>query len=90
MAHPVSDHSLTNNVVCYGGGNHGRIETPNVYGESISDSGMHRGNHRIWKAIESVPKKVWNLIKEMGIEGGEDDEVFEGLMRVGSRGWGTA
>lgn len=81
MVHPVSNHPLNNNVACNGGGNHMRTETPNASRESISNSGMHRGDHIIWKSIESIPKKVWNSIKEMGIEGDEDYKIFEGLTR---------
>lgn len=50
-------------------------------GESILDSDFQKWNCKIWKVIESIPKKVWNSINKMGVEGKEEDEVFEGIIR---------
>lgn len=57
------------------------LEGPNLTSESISDSCIQKGNFRVWKAIDSVPKKVLKSIKEMVVEGDEDDEVFEGIIK---------
>ncbi|KAI5424003.1 hypothetical protein KIW84_030283 [Lathyrus oleraceus] len=42
---------------------------------------VNQRNSRIRKSLEDAPSKVWNMIKEMGIEGEEDDVVFEGIIR---------
>lgn len=49
--------------------------------ESINDSDVNQGNSCIRRVIEDVPTKVWQIIKELGIEGDEDDELFEGIIR---------
>lgn len=49
--------------------------------DSITDSGVKQRNNRIWKSIEGMPRKVWKSIKELGVEGDEGDEVFEGIVR---------
>lgn len=46
-------------------------------GDSITDSVVQIGSRRIQKTIESVPKKVQNTIKDLGIDGDTDDDVFE-------------
>ncbi|KAI5386730.1 hypothetical protein KIW84_073035 [Lathyrus oleraceus] len=41
---------------------------------------MVLGNSRFRRSIEDVPAKVWQTIKELGIEGEEDDGLFEGIV----------
>ncbi|CAK8535430.1 unnamed protein product [Lathyrus sativus] len=33
------------------------------------------------RKLEDVPAKVWESIKRLGVEGNEDDEVFQGIIR---------
>ncbi|KAI5396690.1 hypothetical protein KIW84_062781 [Lathyrus oleraceus] len=52
-----------------------------LFCDSISNGDVNQGNSQIRKSLEDVSSKVWNMIKEMGIEGEEDDIVFEGIIR---------
>lgn len=47
----------------------------------INDAYVYQGNSRIHKSIEDVPVKVWKTIKDLEIEGEEDNEVFESIVR---------
>ncbi|XP_058783180.1 serpin-ZX-like [Vicia villosa] len=49
--------------------------------DSITDSGVMQGKRRVLRLEEKVPSLVWKSIKDLGIEGEEDDEVFEGIIR---------
>ncbi|CAI8598591.1 unnamed protein product [Vicia faba] len=49
--------------------------------ESISDTNVNKGNRRVVRVIDSVPTRVWNSIKDMGVDGDEDDEFFESIIR---------
>lgn len=48
----------------------GRPVEPSSPWESLSESGMQRGNRKTWKEIENILRKVWSSIKDMGVEGG--------------------
>lgn len=50
-------------------------------GDSVVDSGIDQCYKRIWKAVKGMLSKVWSTIKDLGVEGEEDDEVFEGIVR---------
>lgn len=49
--------------------------------ESINDSDVNQGDSRFKISVEVIHAKVWQTIKELGIEGEEDDELFEGIVR---------
>lgn len=49
--------------------------------ESMCDLDLYRENTRVWRTLESVSKKVWESIKELGVEGEEDNKVFEGIIK---------
>lgn len=49
--------------------------------DSITDCNVNQGNRRILILENSVPSLVWKSIKELGLEGDEDDQVFEGIIR---------
>lgn len=51
-----------------------------LYCDSTTDTDVNQGNKRIWKSIEGMPVKVWKSIKDLGIKGEEDNEVFEGIV----------
>lgn len=55
------------------------MHTPSC--ESINDSDVNQGNSHFRRSIEDVPAKVWQTIKELGIEGEEYDGLFEGIVR---------
>lgn len=53
-----------------------------MYCESKNDSDVQQGNSIFWKEIDgNIPIKVWKSIKQLGIQGDKDDEVFEGIVR---------
>lgn len=62
-AHPDFNHPIIKSKMNNGVGNHRRLESSISSGDSITDSGIHRGNHRIWKAIESIQKKFGILLR---------------------------
>lgn len=47
-----------------------------------NDSYVRQGNSRFWNEVDgNITIKVWKSIKQLGIEGEEDDKFFEGIIR---------
>lgn len=50
--------------------------------ESTNDLDIQHGNSRFWNEIYgNLPTKIWSSIKQLDVEGEEEDEVHEVIIR---------